>query len=133
MKILSTLKSDLLKSRKSQDKKKIIILSTVIGEVETLQSRDKTKEIKDSDVIRLIDKSIQALQERKELRPEDGTEIEYELNILEAYVPKKLTEDEIRKIKEDNGFSSARELMPFLKKNYDGLYDGRVASQIANE
>lgn len=131
--MINELKRDLMESRKKQEKEKVIILSTVIGEIQTLQSRDKNKDISNQDIIKLIDKSIDALQERIKLRPDTKEQCTFEINVLKKYVPTKLTEEQIRKIKLDNGFTSAKELMPFLKANYNGLFDGKLASKIAGE
>lgn len=129
--MLTKLKFDLLQSRKNQDSERSTILSTLIGEIETIQSRDKSKEMTNADIIRLIDKTIENTKERLKYRDDPKSHLEIEL--LSIYVPKKLSEEEIRQIKEDNKFTSAKELMPFLKKHYDGLYDGKLASKIANE
>lgn len=129
--MLSKLKSDLLKSRKNQDVNRSIILSTLIGEIETLQSRDKSKILSDGDIIKMIDKTIANTKERLQYRADEQGELEVQL--LSSYLPKRLTEEEIRQIKLDNGFTSAKELMPFLKANFDGLYDGKLASKIAGE
>lgn len=128
--MLNELREDLLKYRKAKNTKNVKILSTVIGEVQTLESRDRTKELKDSDIIRVIDKTIQGLEERNKIRPSDA--LTYEIDFLMNYIPKKLTKEELLKIKEENSFTGAREMMPFLKKHYDGLYDGKLASEVAN-
>lgn len=131
MSILQRLKEELLQNRKTKNKTNVIILSTMIGEIQTLQSRDRTRELQDIDVIKLIDKSIQGLQERNAIRPSD--ELLHEINLLNSFLPKKLSENEIRRIKTENSFASAKELMPFLSKHYPGLYDGKLASKIASE
>lgn len=128
--ILETLKKDLLKNRKEQNKQNVTIISTLIGEVQTISSRDRNKTITDQDIIRIIDKSIEALQERLKHRP--SSELEHEIELLRQYVPEKLSEEELIRIKEDNGFSSAKEMLPYLKANYDGLYDGKLAAKVAN-
>lgn len=128
--ILETLKKDLLKNRKEQNKQNVTIISTLIGEVQTISSRDRNKTITDQDIIRIIDKSIEALQERLKHRP--SSELEHEIELLSQYVPEKLSEEELIRIKEDNGFSSAKEMLPYLKANYDGLYDGKLAAKVAN-
>lgn len=129
--MINKIKQDLLQARKDRNKEISTILSTVIGEIETIQSRDRTKELKDADIIRLIDKSIEALQETIKIK---GTcdKSSFEISILQKYVPTKLTEEELIKIKEENGFTSPKEMMPFLVKNYAGQYDGKLASKVAS-
>jgi uncharacterized protein len=129
--MIKKLKHDLLQHRKNKETNKALILSTLIGEIETLQSRDKSKSLTDGDIIKMIDKTIINTKERLQYRADEQGELE--VLLLSSYLPKRLTEEEIKKIKIDNGFTSAKELMPFLKANYDGLYDGKLASKIANE
>lgn len=63
-----------------------------------------------------------------------------ELEILETYLPQQLGEDDIREIllKEmaENGYKHMADmgkLMSFLKNNYGGEYDGKVASTLVRE
>lgn len=126
------IRADIMSARRARDTKTVTSLSTVLGEIETLQSRDRSKDIKDSDVFRIIDKSIEALRERINLRGHDA-DTEIEITLLEAYIPRKLTEEELREIKTKNGFTSPREMMPYLVKNHAGQYDGKLASKVASE
>ena len=58
-----------------------------------------------------------------------------EIEILSGYLPKQLTEDELRSIISDykaaNIGANVGLIMAFLKSKYNGLYDGKIASQIA--
>lgn len=129
--MLETIKQDRMKARKQKNQRVITILSTVLGEMETMSSRTRT-EVTDAQLISNLDKAITSLKERMALRGEDDNTI-FEIDLLSRYVPSKLTEDEIRKIKKDIGATTAKELMPYLSVNYSGLYDGKTASKIANE
>lgn len=58
-----------------------------------------------------------------------------EVTILEGYLPKQLSTDElaliIQSIISDNGFSSLKDMgkvMSILKDKYSGRYDGKIAS-----
>ena len=67
-----------------------------------------------------------------------GTVIsENELEILNGYLPKQLTEEELKEkisnIINDNGFSGGKDMgkvMGLLKESFDGQYDGKMASQL---
>lgn len=129
--ILQKIKQDQLVARKNRDQRIVTILSTVIGEMETIATRDRS-EITDEQVTRNIDKAIDAIKQRIEARGETA-DLLFEMELLQSYVPRKLTEDEIRTIKQEIGATSAKELMPYLKQHYAGMYDGKVASMVANE
>ena len=62
---------------------------------------------------------------------------EFELSILNGYLPKQLTEvellDILNKEAKTQGYkmmSDMGKMMSFLKNNYGGLYDGKVASTL---
>lgn len=62
---------------------------------------------------------------------------ELELEILNGYLPKQLTEDELLEIlnveKETKGYNLMADMgkmMSFLKNNHGGLYDGKIASTL---
>jgi len=60
-----------------------------------------------------------------------------EIEILNGYLPKQMTEDELRSVisdfKAENIGANVGSIMSFLKTNYAGLYDGKMASQLAKE
>ena len=63
-----------------------------------------------------------------------------ELDILNSYLPKQLSEDELRTVigltimKEGySGMKDMGKIMGWLKSNYDGQYDGGLASKIIKE
>ena len=56
-----------------------------------------------------------------------------EIQLLDAFVLKQLTEERIRAIKKEIVARDAKTLMQFLNTNYKGRFDGKLAMQIANE
>lgn len=60
-----------------------------------------------------------------------------EISILNEYLPKQMTEDELRSVISDfkagNIGANVGAIMSFLKTKYAGLYDGKIASQLAKE
>ena len=55
------------------------------------------------------------------------------LSPLSQFIPKQLTEDELRAIIVEMDASHLGEIMQKLKANYDGIYDGKLASTIARD
>jgi uncharacterized protein YqeY len=57
--------------------------------------------------------------------------------IIEPYLPKQLSETELRAAIRDlvttNGASGLGSLMKVLKERFEGTYDGKMASMIAKE
>jgi uncharacterized protein len=65
---------------------------------------------------------------------------EMELNILNGYLPKQMGVDEIKEVIKNfvtqNNVNSPKEMgrvMSYLKSNFDGQYDGKVASNLIKE
>jgi len=83
----------------------------------------------DDDVIKKVKKMVSNLKET------NGDQVEIE--ILESYLPKQLTRDELighaRVFIETNKLSGPREMgkvMGYFNKNFTGLYDGKKLSNI---
>jgi uncharacterized protein YqeY len=61
--------------------------------------------------------------------------VEREIELLGAYLPRQMTEAELRAaidgFQQDNPGASIGAVMAFLKANHAGLYDGKLASQLA--
>lgn len=117
------IKKDRIQAMKDKDTVKKNLLSTLLGEIENSPSKGD-----ESIVIPTIKSLIKRLKEVSKY--EDNA---VELAILENYLPKQLTEDQIRAIFADNGLEGVGPRMKFLKENYTGQYDGAVASKLAKE
>ena len=57
--------------------------------------------------------------------------LSFENGLYEQYIPKQLTEDEIRTILEDLGPDNIGSAMKFMSDTHTGRYDGKVAAFIA--
>lgn len=54
-----------------------------------------------------------------------------EIDILHSYLPKQLTKEELEAIIKNLNTKNVGEIMKHLKDNYSGVYDGKLASEIA--
>jgi len=112
------------------------ILRVVIGEFNR-----HGKNVSDDKAISIIKKLIDNAKERNvnEVNDEKRKENLNEINILETYLPQQLSESELRNVitnlKTSNGYTSKDmgKIMTFLKENFSGSYDGKLASSIAKE
>lgn len=131
-KILENIKAAQLSARKTKDQLSAKALTTVIGEVENLAKQKNSKGLNDQTVMKVLKKNMDSVKENIDERG-STEELETELKLLESFYPKMLTVDEIRNIKKEIGATDKKTLMPYLSKNYAGLFDGKVASEIAEE
>lgn len=139
MTVLQKIKTDQLQARKAKNTSTSQLLTTLLGECETL-SKSKGKELSDSEVFAVVEKFVKNnLQTIKAIGPhnEKYDVLSDENEILASYLPSQLTEDElkveIQKFVDANENSNVGSVMKYLKENFPNRYDGKLASSLAKE
>lgn len=129
--LIETIRKDMQDAKRNKETIKANLLSTLYAEIFT-QSKSG-KEMTEEDEIKIIRKFIKNADETLSFGvTEDAKKkLEEEKNILEAYLPKQLTKDEIdtivsKLVSEGKGM---KDIMPFFKENYSGRYDGKTVSE----
>lgn len=141
--MLDALKLEFLKARKAQDRVEVAALSSLIGDLETLQKKTG-KEITDEVVLATLTKHLKGLMEcLNELDVEDTRfeEGKRQKSLLEKFKPGQLSKDEVIAIVEDAikdlGDSATPKnlgaIMKLFKTRYPGKYDGKYVSQVAKD
>lgn len=135
-KILEQIRKDRLQARKDRDTFTATTLTTLLGEA----SPAGTQEVTDKEVLKIIEKFAknQRSMLAHDLSALQRSNINKELQVYEKYLPKQLTEDEIKRILYTeyticDGNLNVGSLMRYLSGNYAGQYDGKVASKVAKE
>lgn len=140
------LQSDLTNAIKSRD---TIRMNTIKGIktaiMETKTAKNGKKDLEDSDIVKIIQKLAKTRKETGELyksnNRQDLADIEFgELNVLETYLPKMLSEDEIRTIVDKTiselgvmDMKGMGRVMGTINKSYAGQVDGSMVSRIVKE
>ena len=138
--LIDQLKKDNLVALKEKDANKRAILSVVISNYNLFAIEQKAKgvEASDADTIRLIQKAIKELDDEVEGFKEVGN-IEKVNSImsqrapLEAYLPKMLSEEEIRQEINKLEDKSIPSIMKHFKANFAGKCDMGLVNKIARE
>ena len=135
-KLLDEIKQNQLTARKSGDKVRATLLTTLIGEA----SPSGNETVADKDVLVVINKFYKNLRDTCKLYADRGvsTEVpEAEMAILLEFMPKQLSEEEITNIAtkfiEENNITSMKgigQVMGHFANNYKGCYDGKEVQQI---
>lgn len=138
--IVHTIKENLLEARKAKDSNLISILSTLLGEVSVIGKNDGNRETTDAEAIRVVKKFIKNIDDTTihfEKESTEYTNLIKEKEILQQYLPKQLTSEElieiINQFLKQETITSLKQMgcvMKFLKENYNGRYDGKEASDI---
>lgn len=139
------LKKEYLNARKTKDEVKKDVLWIIIANIKNKEI-DKKWELTDTEILKIIEKEIKQINEtieslKKVNRLEDIEKEKKKIEILNQFLPEKLSKDELKQIivnwiKEnniDNILSKRWELFKFLKSKYDWLYDWKDVNEIINE
>lgn len=138
MTLLDKIRADQLQARKEGNKTKADILTTLIGEAAMVGKNAGNRDTTDDETTKVIVKFVKGIVETQDLTRGVNLDkfnvLEAEKQILEAYLPKQLTTDELKEIILTNFTEKPNvgAVMAYLKANYSGLYDGKVASGLVN-
>jgi uncharacterized protein YqeY len=125
MTIQEQIKDDLKKAMANKNESLKSLLRVVIGEFNRI-----SKEVTNEEALSVIKKMHYNAVMHKNLA---------EAALLEAYIPKQLSEEDLRSIIEHliqvNEFTSADmgKIMKELKAQYAGHYDGKMANELVKE
>ena len=125
---------------RNHDKVARSILSIVYGKFknESINQGLNAKSLPDGDCLNIIKKTIKELDEEKEGyikvgRQESADEIQQQREIIEKYLPKMMSEAEIRSEIEKLDDKKIPNVMKHFKANFNGLCDMGLVSKIAKE
>jgi len=138
--LINELEKANIEALKNKDKTARAVLSVVINKyrVNAIELKAQGKEATDNDLVRVINKVVKELDEEKAGyeklgRVEDVNNINAQKAIIEKYLPKLMSEDEIRKVIASLEDKSMPSVMKHFKANYDGKVDMSLVSKIARE
>ena len=134
------LQNDLNQARKGREKLRTLVLSTTLSELRNLEI-DQGRDADDKEALSVIAKAVKRRKESASLMREGGREElaekeESEAEILAAYLPESLSEDEVRKIVQEIVGGGAKEMGPVmgqLMPRLKGRFDGKEANRIVRE
>ena len=120
---------DLKTAMKEKNAVKLSVLRVLKSEIQRSEQTSNGKvELTDGDIVKIVKKLVEGIKET--------TKNQDELDILEIYLPKQLTEEYLRATCENlkqTGYGNVGEFMKYFKTNHDGLYDGKTLSTIVKE
>ena len=141
--MLEQMKKDNLNARKEKDTTTSNLLSVLIAEIEKGAKDDGNREVNNKDILAALKKFSKGAKESITALEKAGrntSQVKQEIEILERYLPKQMSETELRKaiatIVEGLPEKSPKmmgKIMGELKAKYEGSYDGKMAGQIAKE
>lgn len=140
MSLMQRIKADQLAARKNRESGKATLLTTLLGEAQTIGKNDGNRETTDAEVTAVIKKFVKNIGEVLKVAEPAS---DYFLNataekiVLESYLPKQISgqdlQDLIRGLAAEVGAvrkADMGKLMGALKLQHEGIYDGSEASLI---
>ena len=128
MSLKEKINADYMSAFKSKNVVAKNLLSVVKGEIQTIEKNIGVDSLSDDEVVKILNKTVKSLKETQSKSPSEQTA--EELFIIESYLPKQMTEEEIiSKIEEliSAGASSTGEIM----RGFAGLpADRKMVSEI---
>ena len=129
-----------IETMKNHDKVAHEIVSLVFGKCknEAIDKGYPDRKLPDPETLRIIQKTIKELEEEKLAfekaeRAEKVEILKAQMELLNKYLPKQLSEDEIRAIIASLEDKKIPSVMKHFKANYQGQVDNSLVSKIAKE
>lgn len=144
-KLETRIAEDLKGSIKSRDPIRTSTLRMITASMQNLTIEKKSKELDDSDILKIISKQVKQHQDsienfKKGERPDLVEKEEKELGILKAYLPEQLGEKEVeaavKKAIAETGASSKADFGKVMKgvmQELKGQADGKIVSSIVQK
>lgn len=136
--LIDEIKKDNVQAMKDHDSVARAIFGVVMNKVllNSIELKKDGKEQADSDVVQIIQKTIKELTEEREsyLKVKNETEagnIAKQIEIISKYLPKMMTEEEIKTVINSLEDKSIPSVMKHFKANYAGKVDMSLVNKIA--
>ncbi len=146
MTILDSVKKAQLQARKDKRAEDAATLTTLIGEAEMIGKNDGNRVSTDAEVVAVIKKFVKNIDETLNVVSKDSTKVDRvealgkEKALLSTFLPKQLSEDELRTILADfiaalpeKNPKAMGKVLGSLKEAFAGQYDGALASRVTKE
>ena len=137
---LIELKKEKMLALKNHDSDKMNVLGIVISSLQKLEIEKKAagKEITEVEMVSVLNKTIKELTDEKAMyeangRAEQALSDQRQIELIKAYLPKMMDEDEIRKVIESLPDHQIKTIMQTFKKDYAGKADMALVNKIARE
>ncbi|MBR2969580.1 MAG: GatB/YqeY domain-containing protein [Clostridia bacterium] len=136
--IIDEIKKDNVQAMKDHDQLARAIYGVVMNKVllASIEAKKDGKELSDVEVVQILQKTIKELTEEKENyikagNAQEADNIERQKELISKYLPKMLSEDEIRDIISKMEDKSIPSVMKHFKAEYAGKVDMSLVSKIA--
>ncbi len=137
---LNDFKKEKVEAMKSRDKDAVSGLNVIITKIMnlTIEKRSVGEEVSESDINTLLQKAEKELIEEREGflkagREENVLSLDNQIKIIQKYLPKMLSEEEVKEIINSLQDKTLPSIMKHFKLNYQGKVDMKMVSILAKQ
>ncbi len=137
---LMDLKKAKMMALKNHDADAQNVLGIIIAsyQKQQIEKQAKNETMQDADMVSILNKTLKELADEKEMylsngRTEQAEADERQMEIVKSYLPKMMSEEEIRTVIEGLEDKSIKAVMVKFKTEYAGKADMGLVSRIAKE
>ena len=138
--IIDEIKKANMQAMKDRDSEARAIYGVVMNKalLNKIEKKEKGQEQTDADLVQILQKTIKELDEERENYIKAGNNAQAEnilkqKNLISVYLPKMLSEDEIRSVIGALEDKSIPSIMKHFKANFNGKVDMGTVNKIARE
>lgn len=135
--LIDNIKKEKLIAFKNKDNNKRAVLEIVINKymIAGYEAKASGKELSDADLIKIISKTLKELEEEKASyekanRIDTVNDINAQIEVLSAYLPKLMSEEEIKNVILSLEDKSVPAVMKHFKTNYNGKCDMALVNKV---
>lgn len=134
MTLKEKINKDYLEAFKAKNTVAKNLLSVIKGEIQTIEKNTGVANLSDENVTKILNKSVKSLKETlSSVSGEKAESFQVELNIVESYLPKQLSIEEIQS-KIDTLVASGVKNMGQIMKEFSTLpADKKIVSELAKK
>ncbi len=138
--ILDAIKQANIEAIKTKDQTARALYSVLLNKIklEEINKRQAGAELSDGDVAAILQKASKELCEERDnyikaANPQMAEQIEKQISLIERYLPKMLSREEIKNIILSLPDKSIPVVMKHFKQNYQGACDMRLVGEVLKE
>lgn len=131
MSLKSQINSDFMKAFKERNMELKSFLGTLKGEIQTAEKNSMVENLSDEDVIKILNKFAKNCKENIRLTNDEKAKVE--LEIVEAYLPKQLSAEEIQSKIEALVASGVKNIGQIMKEFSNLPADKKIVSEMAKK
>ncbi len=135
--LIDEIKSANIEAMKARDNTSRAVLSIVLTKykLQEVELKSQGKEIGDAELLSIIQKVIKELEDEKAgylkvNNQERADNVSKQMEVISSYLPKQLSEEEIRKIINSLEDKSVPSVMKHFKMNYAGQVDMSLVNRV---